>query len=203
MRLFLPWLFIIAIAASLCRAGEIPVREGDIVFQTFASAQTRAIQVATRSVYNHVGMILMRNDTLMVYEAIGPVGFIPLERWVARDKNRHVVVRRLRNADTLLTASNLGKLREVAATFAGKLYDSAFNWSDEKLYCSELVWKVFHRALALEVGGLRKLKEFDLAAPEVEKKLKERYPGGVPLEETVVSPEDLFQSGLLVTAYQQ
>ena len=36
-----------------------------------------------------------------------------------------------------------------------------------------------------------------------QKKLRERYPDGVPLEETVISPEDVFECSLLVTVYKQ
>jgi hypothetical protein len=36
-----------------------------------------------------------------------------------------------------------------------------------------------------------------------QKKLRERYPDGIPLEETVISPQECFQSGVLVTVYQQ
>jgi hypothetical protein len=91
----------------------------------------------------------------------------------------------------------------VAASFKGRPYDFAFNWSDEKIYCSELVWKIYDRALGIEVGGLRKMKDFDLSSREVQMKLEERYPNGVPLEETVISPQDVFQSDALATVYSQ
>ena len=68
----------------------------------------------------------------------------------------------------------------MASTFEGKPNDSAFNWSDDRIYCSELVWKIFHRALKIGTGDLRKLKEFDLSRPEVQKQLRGRYPGGGP-----------------------
>ncbi len=193
----------LAFLGSSCSAGDLPVREGDIIFQTIPSGQSKAIQMATKSRFSHVGMILLHNGELMVYEAIGPVKFTAVDAWVRRDTNRHVVIKRLRNADSLLTKGNLAKLESTALTFEGKPYDSAFNWSDEKLYCSELVWKIFDRALGIDIGVLRKLRSFDLTSPEVQKKLKERYPGGVPLEETVVSPQDVFESGLLLTVYEQ
>ena len=53
------------------------------------------------------------------------------------------------------------------------------------------------------VGGLRKMKDFDLSSREVQMKLEERYPNGVPLEETVISPQDVFQSDALATVYSQ
>ncbi|MEE7532457.1 hypothetical protein IV503_12450 [Klebsiella huaxiensis] len=33
-----------------------------------------------------------------------------------------------------------------------------FSWCDERQYCSEVVWKVYHRALALQMGKLQKLR---------------------------------------------
>jgi hypothetical protein len=150
-----------------------------------------------------MGIILRQDDTLMVYEAAGPVKFTSVDEWIDRDPDRHFVVKRLKNAKTILTKGNLEKLARTAATFKGKPYDFAFNWSDEKIYCSELVWKIYYRALGVEIGGLRKLKDFDLSSAEVRLKLRERYPRGVPLEETVISPQDVFQSEALATVYSQ
>jgi len=195
--------FILAFITSSCHAGNLLVKEGDLVFQTFPSPQSTAIQLATKSQYSHMGMILMHSGKLMVYEAVGPVKFTTIDSWINRDHNRHVVVKRLKNADSVLTKANLAKLKSVASTFEGKAYDFVFNWSDEKIYCSELVWKVYDRALKIDIGDLRQLKDFDLSSPEVQKKLKERYPDGVPLEETVISPQDVFQSPLLTTVYRQ
>jgi uncharacterized protein YycO len=150
-----------------------------------------------------MGMILMHGGKLMVYEAVGPVKFTSIDSWINRDENRHIVVKRLKDTGTVLTKTNLSKLESTASTFEGKPYDFVFNWSDEKIYCSELVWKIFDRALNIDIGELRKLKDFDLFSLEVQMKLKERYPDGVPLEETVISPQDIFQSSLLSSVYQQ
>jgi Permuted papain-like amidase enzyme, YaeF/YiiX, C92 family len=139
----------------------------------------------------------------MVYEAVGPVKFTSIGDWVDRDPDGHFVVKRLSSAASVLTKANLDKLERVAASFKGRPYDFAFNWSDEKIYCSELVWKIYDRALGIEIGGLRKMKDFDLSSPEVRMRLQERYPGGAPLEETVISPQDVFQSDLLTTVYTQ
>ena len=198
-------IFIVSVAfvLSSCNKGTLPLKEGDIVFQTFPSPQCKAIQLATKSQYSHMGMVLKQDGRLMVYEAVSPVQFTPIDFWINRDLNRHLVVKRLRNADSVLTRANLTRLDSTASIFVGRPYDSAFNWSDEKLYCSELVWKVFDRALRVELGDLRKMKDFDFSSPEVHQQLKSRYPDGVPLDETVISPQDVFQSSLLVTVYEQ
>ncbi len=189
--------------ATTCGAESLPLREGDILFQSFPSSQTLAIQLATKSQYSHVGIVLKHNGALMVYEAVGPVKFTIVDSWIRRDAQKHFVVKRLKNADRILNKRNVAKLKATALTFKGKPYDSVFNWSDDRLYCSELVWKTFHRALNIDVGKLRKLKEFDLSSPEVRQILKERYPKGVPLEETVIAPQDIFQSDSLLTVYKQ
>jgi Permuted papain-like amidase enzyme, YaeF/YiiX, C92 family len=126
--------------AASCQIHNFPLREGDLVFQSFASSQTRAIQLATRSRFSHMGIILRHEDTLMVYEAVGPVKFTSISDWIDRDPGEHFVVKRLKNAENVLTKANLEKLERVAASFKGKPYDFAFNWSDEKIHCSELAW---------------------------------------------------------------
>jgi len=193
----------LASCAASCQSHSVPLQEGDLVFQSFASPQSTAIQLATKSRFSHMGIILRQGDTLMVYEAVGPVKFTPVDEWIDRDPGGHLVVERLKNAKAILTEGNLEKLERTAATFKGKPYDWVFNWSDEKIYCSELVWKIYYRALGIEIGGLRKLRDFDLSSPEVRMKLRERYPEGVPLEETVISPQDVFRSDALTTVYSQ
>jgi uncharacterized protein YycO len=193
----------IFLGATFCFAADLPLREGDIVFQTFPSYQSRAIELATKSEFSHVGIILQHHGRLMVYEAVGPVQYTAVDAWIRRNEHRHFVAKRLKKADSILTKGNLAKLESVASTFEGKPYDFVFGWSDEKLYCSELVWKIFHRALKIDVGNLRKLKDFDLSSAEVREILHERYPDGIPGEETVVSPQDILESGSLVTIYQQ
>jgi len=88
-------------------------------------------------------------------------------------------------------------LRRVAETFRGKPYDAAFGWFDGRIYCSELVWKIYERALGLRIGRLRKLREFDLSGTLVRHQLAERYGKAVPWDETVISPGDKLDSDLL------
>ncbi len=182
-------------------AGGRNVKEGDVVFQV--SNRPDPVLLATKSKYGHVGMILKHKGELMLYEALSPVKFTPLKTWLRKQEKTQFVVKRLSNAGRILTPRNLSRLDSAASSLEGTPYDSWYNWSDEKLYCSELVWKLYHRVLGVDLCGLRKLKSYDLTSPEVQKKLKERFPDGAPLEETMVSPQDLFESRLLVTVYRQ
>jgi hypothetical protein len=178
---------------------EPRVREGDLVFQVLRTGQGPAIQQATKSRYTHVGIVLLRDGSPFVFEAVEPVRFTALDKWIARGENGHCVVKRLRDADSVLDAEGLARIHNLVPEFAGKHYDLTFGWSDSTIYCSELVWKLFDRALGIQVGPLRKLRDFDLSSPIVRDKMKQRYGDRVPLEETVVSPADIFDSELLRT----
>ncbi len=177
------------------------LRDGDIIFHTSRSAQSLAIQKATHSKYSHMGIVFLRDGEAYVYEAIKTVQYTPLKKWVARGDGGHYVVKRLRDADRVLTPDAVAKLWQAAAKFQGKPYDLTFEWSDARIYCSELVWKIYDRALGLRLGRLQKLREFDLSDPLVRTKMKERYGKKIPMEETVIPPSEMFSfEGLTMLA---
>ena len=88
-------------------------------------------------------------------------------------------------------------MKQEGEQFRGKNYDLTFEWTDNKIYCSELIWKIYQRATGVEIGTLEKLSSFDLTSPVVQAKMKERYGNKIPLDEWVISPEAIFNSELL------
>jgi hypothetical protein len=176
-------------------------QNGDIVFQISSSSQSKAIQLATHSRYSHMGIIYLVKDKIYVYEAVQPVRLTPINEWVESGVNGHYVLKRLRNASKLLSFKVLKKMKDVGRTFKGKDYDSFFGWSDDRIYCSELVWKIYDRAAHIRIGNPKKLKDFDLTSPLVRTSLIKRYGRKVPMNETVISPGDMFTSPGLVTVY--
>jgi hypothetical protein len=182
------------ILAAAANAADL--RDGDIIFHTSRSAQSLAIQRATHSPYSHVGVIFLRDGKPYVFEAISTVQYTPLARWIARGEGGRHVVKRLKRP---LTEADIVKLRKAARAFEGKPYDLYFEWSDQRIYCSELVWKIYERALGVKPGQLQKLREFDLTDAAVRAKMRERYGTKVPLEEPVISPGAQFDSPLLET----
>ncbi|UGS42724.1 YiiX family permuted papain-like enzyme [Pseudocitrobacter corydidari] len=169
---------------------------GDIIFQISQSSQSKAIQLATHSDYSHTGMIVIREKKPYVFEAVGPVIYTPLQKWIRHGKDGKYIVRRV---DGGLSAQQKQKLAQTAKRYLGKPYDLAFSWSDDRQYCSEVVWKVYDKALGMKLGKLQKLKDFDLSNPTVQAKLKERYGKNVPLNETVISPQAVFDAPGLET----
>lgn len=179
------------------------LRDGDIVFQTSRSTQSLAIQKATGSPYSHMGMVMLRDGKPYVLEAAVRVRYTPLDAWAARGVGGRIVAKRLKDADAILDNAGVERLRRAVRNFEGKPYDLTFEWSDERIYCSELVWKIYQRAFGIEIGRLQKIKEFKLDDPVVRQKIKERYGKEVPLDEPAISPVAMFDSPRLVTVREQ
>lgn len=175
------------------------LHNGDLIFQTSTSLQSKAIQAATHSPYSHCGLIYIRDGRYVVFEAVRTVRLTPLEQWIARGEGGHFVVRRLTKASAGLTDSALAKLRMAGNALLGKPYDPYFGWSDERIYCSELIWKMYDRALGIQIGSLKQLGDFDLSSFAVQEKIKERYGARIPYEMPVISPADMFLSNRLFT----
>lgn len=177
-------------------------QNGDIIFQTSRSSQSLAIQKATKSRYSHMGIIYEKDGKFQVYEAVQPVKFTPLLEWIKRGEDSHYVIKRLKNHDAILTEKKLDKMKQIGKRYKGKNYDLLFAWSDEKIYCSELVWKIYKEGAGIEIGSLERWKSFDLSDKIVQQKIRERYGDDLPLEEWVISPESMFNSSLLETVME-
>ena len=172
--------------------------EGDILFQISTSGQGNAIQLATNSPYSHCGILFKENNEWMVFEGVQPVKKTALNEWIAQGVKQHAVVKRLKNAQAVLSPQVRNHMKATATKFIGKNYDLTFTWNDDRMYCSELVYKIYERGAGIAVGKLQKLREFDLSNPVVKAKLVERYGTKIPLDEPVISPGAIFTDTNLV-----
>lgn len=105
-------------------------------------------------------------------------------------------IKRLKQSD-LLTKEIVKEMLKEAKSKLRLHYDLGFNWSDDELYCSEFVWKLYFNALHIEIGKLKPLKEFDLSHPAVQSIMKKRYGKSIPYNEKMISPGDMYGSDLL------
>ncbi|WP_249262272.1 YiiX/YebB-like N1pC/P60 family cysteine hydrolase, partial [Leptospira alexanderi] len=133
-------------------------------------------------------------EKLRVLEAVEPVKITEIRNFISRGKNKHFVIKRLTNSETILTDEKLKLTKSI-----GKHYDIYFNWSDEKIYCTELAWKIFKKALNIELTEDKRFKDFDLSNSAVKYLMKKRYRENIPLDDFVVSPADMFLSKKLET----
>jgi len=170
------------------------VRDGDLIFQESRSRQSEAVRQASGSRYTHMGMVFgAGTDDAYVLEAVQPVRRTPLRKWIARGHEGHVVVMRLRDT----TVMNVEALKGVAEAFIGRDYDLTFEWSDERMYCSEIVWKAYERALHLRLGEPQPWSALNLNAAAAKQLANKRLGHAPDPNALVITPVRIMQSTLL------
>lgn len=190
-------LFLALVFSSSPVRARPDVREGDIVFQTSGSAQSDAIQAATDSPFSHVGIVIDRGQGLFVFEASARVEYTPLEEWLASGRNGRYQIMRLKDAAPLARESAIARLHAAADELVGRPYDTRFQWSNERIYCSELVWKIYKSAWNIDLCSPRKFSSYRLDHPKVRPLVRKRFGSKVPRDEPAVAPGDLARSELL------
>jgi hypothetical protein len=124
-RIFIILSILLSLANFSCTDDYQP-KNGDIIFQTSKSSQSLAIQRATNSKYSHMGIVYLEEGHPFVFEAVEPVKLTPLRDWIARGKGGHYVVKRLGNANEVLTEEALQRMLKAGKSFEGKHYDHYF-----------------------------------------------------------------------------
>lgn len=189
-------LFLLFISQSIF---SFDLQEGDILFQETGSEQGKAIKLATKSRYTHAGIAFSYNGQMMILEAVGPVKKTSIQDFIKRGKNGHYVVKRLKNRETQLTKEKISELKKNGEKYLGLPYDIYFGWKDDRIYCTELIWKMYKEVLGIELGRLGKLKDFDLSSLSVRYLMFKRYGLNVPYNESVIAPSTMFDSKELET----
>tara|TARA_Y100000310_G_scaffold328563_1_gene396890 strand:- start:91 stop:720 length:630 start_codon:yes stop_codon:yes gene_type:complete len=174
-------------------------REGDIIFQTETIPRAFAIQAATGSRYNHVGVIFKKNGRYHVYEAIGSVQATPLTGFISRNAthNRFTVMRLKEE----LGDFELRNVRREILNHLGKRYDSVLGWSDARIYCSELIWKAYERGAGVTLSNTRSLNERPVVSI-LERLVDSQFDlPNINRDDHVVSPGDIARSSHLETVF--
>jgi len=175
------------LALLLAVAHAAPVQPGDVVFQRSRTEQAEFIARATHAPWTHVGLVLVHDGVLSVVEAGDPVQYTSLAEWAGRSADGRIAVRRHGEG---LPDAVVAKLYAAADARIGLRYDARFAWSDDRMYCSELVYKLL-RDGGVPMGKPRPFGSFDLSDARVARAVRARW-GTPPLDEVVVSPADLF-----------
>lgn len=166
--------------------GDTPeVLPGDLIFQESTTPQPRAIKEVTGSRYSHCGIVVKRDGKLFVAEAIEPVRVVDtpnrklrsIEKWIGAGVDKHAVIKRIRGR---LTPERLGKLEESMLRFQGKPYDKLFQWSDDKIYCSEFIYDSFNdpnleEKQRIVIGEVQTFSKLNLEGELAKALIKERY----------------------------
>ncbi len=174
-------------------------KDGDILFQVSHSGQAPAVAIASGSPITHTGLVSVdeRTGAVTVVEAVQPVREVALETFLAHGSAWSAHRLRPEAAEALGPRWADAVLR-VARKWKGANYDARFEWSDTKIYCSELVWKAYARGAGLELVAPQRVGELSLGNPVVKALVDKRTHGkGANLDELIVTPGALADSPLL------
>lgn len=158
------------------------LKEGDIVFQTSKSPQSKYIILATQSQWSHCGIVIEKPDGLYVLEAISSVSLTPYQLWVERGRGKRVAVKRYTDKFIKIKYSK----------YLGKRYDKDFKFGNNQWYCSELVYDIYKRQLGVELCEPRPVSDYVISG--LDKIFTKR---GIDKNQLVVAPIDLYDSELL------
>ncbi|HPS57080.1 MAG TPA: YiiX family permuted papain-like enzyme [Spirochaetota bacterium] len=193
-----------AVEASGSKFDPSILKEGDIIFHQSHSDQSEAVRIATNSRFSHMAIIFKYKGRFMVFEAVQPVKITSITEFARRGGNSFVI-KRLRDCDSVLTPGTIEKMRAQGKKYLGKNYDYQFRWDDKRIYCSELVWKIYKYGAGIEVGRLHRAQEMNLNDPVVRRLIEKRYGknNSIPADEIVISPQSIYDCDRLVTVYEQ
>ena len=175
---------LLGLVAAKCQSAPkaSELKEGDIVFQTSKSSQSKYIMRATHSPWSHCGVIIEKPDGLYVLEAISTVSLTPYSQCVERGKGKRVKTKRYTDEPIKIKYSK----------YLGKHYDTAFKLNNSKWYCSELIYDIYMKQLGVELCKPRPVSDYDLKG--MDKILSKQ---GISKKQLVIAPSDLYDSELL------
>lgn len=174
------------------------LKDGDIIFHTSTSSQSNMLKIATASRLTHVGVIFIRNNKPYVFEAVQPVKITPLDEFIARGVDSKYKIMRY---DQPLSKAQINKGLLYSRKQLGKKYDIRFQWSNDKMYCSELVWKVY-KEMGVELCPTKKFSDFNINNIIVRSVIERRFKGvKFDENETVVAPTNIAESYELTTIF--
>ena len=153
--------------------------EGDIVFIFSKSRQSPFIAYATRSVYTHCGIIVMKGNERYVLEASNRVKLTPYKEFV--EHARWGYYERIRIIPK--------PFKIDYEKYLGKKYDLQFDFNNDKMYCSELVYLIYKEQFNIELCKPKQTKEYNILG--LGNLLKNR---NMSSDSYVVAPSDIFRT---------
>ena len=185
-----------AYGSSLLAIADYEPREGDVIFQSLPrNAVVNAIEGATESPYSHCGIVAKQNGKWVVLEALHGVEVTPVSQFLLRGRRQGFAVCRFRKEHQ----KHIPEILKAAREMLGRPYDSRYRMDDEKIYCSELIWKAYKKVTRSELGkpvALQTLK-WGPYRPVIE-----ALEGGpVPLNRMMITPADMARAKQLKLVY--
>ncbi|MCB9757347.1 MAG: hypothetical protein H6753_02845 [Candidatus Omnitrophica bacterium] len=173
----------------------IDIQHGDFIFQHLPGELTAMIADMTKSQYSHCGIIVKKPTGFVVLQAIGPVKETPLNEWINYGVGKRFTIVRLKKK----FQSDIPAIISQGYKFVGKPYDIQYQWDDQKIYCSELIYKAVFNATGLRLAEFVRLG--DMAWQPYEQTIRQITGGELPLDREMITPESLVVSDKVDVVY--
>lgn len=171
-------------------------QEGDILMQSLPRSElVDAIESVSRSPWSHTGILVKRDGHWLVAQALMNVHYTPLLEYIIQGRDLRIDAYRVKG----LTPEQRSKIQPGIAKLLGRPYDINYEPSDRKIYCSELVWKVYDRELGIQVGAWEKLG--DLNWQSAETMIRAAAKGALPADLQMITPVGLTKTAKIVAVW--
>ncbi len=181
---------------SSSKANDYEPSIGDIYFQSLLpSPLVVAIEGVTQSPYSHCGILNKTDGKWVIHEAIGPVRVVDLETWIMQGKHQDYDVYRLKPE----YRSKIGELLTATEKFMGRPYDIQYDFDDEKIYCSELIFKAFQSTYNEELGKVVKLGDLNWEPHEA---FIRHIDPSLPLKRKMITPQHMADADQLEQVFE-
>ena len=181
-------LFVFSFFPLVFAFGAYEPKEGDLYFQSLPrNAVIDAIEGASESPHSQCGILVRKGGEWFVLEAIGPVREISLAKWINQARDKHYDVFRLGEKH----AGHIPEFIKAARKYLGRPYDIRYRMDDEKIYCSELIFKGYRDATGEQLGKLVKFGDLKWGRHvpiiiEIE--------GSIPVNRIMITPRHLSEA---------
>ncbi|MFL1491891.1 YebB family permuted papain-like enzyme [Pseudomonas antarctica] len=167
---------------------------GDLVFIRVTARPFLEVASATNSWTNHVGIVVdNRGDEPLIAESTFPFArTTPLTRFLQRSEHGRYAVARLTSA---LSDQHRSALVEAALRGMGTFYDTGFNISSRRQFCSRFVRDVIYEATDIQVGEVETFATLLQQNPDPRLVFwRCWYLGRIPWQRRTVTPASVLRS---------
>jgi len=178
------------VAATYAAIAKYEPQDGDVIFQSLPYGPVVwAIEGVTKSPYSHCGIVGQRDGQWLVYEAIGTVHITPLKNFLWRGRGGGFAVYRLGAEHR----QHIPETLRCCEKYLGRPYDIRYRMDDEKIYCSELIYKAFRDATGgQQLGELVHFGDMNWGPYDV--LIRQIEGGPVPVDREMITPRDLAKA---------
>jgi hypothetical protein len=139
------------------------IKTGDLLFQVKTKDSLDSAFQFTDSTYNNIGIAFVEDGNYAILQT--EAGFISIRHWVERGYNRHFIVKRLIDADSLLSNDEQTNNFEMTAReYLMKDIHTSHEWPHDKICSSERICIVFKHALNVDLCQLEIKDKMDTAS---------------------------------------